>query len=148
MNDEFILSLIRGLNANKSNGSDGISPCMILMCDESVEFPIQIIFSNILFTSVYPDMWKLVNLTSIFKKNNMQLIKYYTAISPLPICRRIFEKIVFKHMYNHLNSLNLISNNQSDFRPGDPTTNQIIDLVNEFTNPLTTGSLLKFEQYF
>ena len=35
-------------------------------------------------------------------------------------------------MYNHLNSINLIiSNNQSGFRPGYSTTNQLIDLVND-----------------
>ena len=34
-------------------------------------------------------------------------------------------------MYTHLNSFNLISNNQPGFRPGDSTTNQLIDLVND-----------------
>ena len=34
-------------------------------------------------------------------------------------------------MYNHLVSNNLISKNQSGFRPGDSTINQLIDLTNE-----------------
>ena len=41
------------------------------------------------------------------------------------------EEIIFKHMYNYLNSLNLINNNQSGFQPEDSTTNQLIDLVND-----------------
>ena len=43
----------------------------------------------------------------------------------------MFEKIIFNHLYNHLTTYHLIPKNQSGFRPGDSTTNQLIDLVNE-----------------
>ena len=66
-NDE-IISLIRKINPNKATGSDGISGQMLLLCDESVILPLQIIFTNILSTSIYPDMWKLANVTPLFKK--------------------------------------------------------------------------------
>ena len=39
-----IISLIRQLNPNKASGSDGISPHMLLLCDESVVLPLKIIF--------------------------------------------------------------------------------------------------------
>ena len=39
-----IISLIRQLNSNKASGSDGISPHMLLLCDESVVLPLKIIF--------------------------------------------------------------------------------------------------------
>ena len=68
LSDKFILSLIRDLNANKSNGSSCKSPRMLLMHDENVVLPLQIIFSNILPTSVYLGLWKHANLTPIFKK--------------------------------------------------------------------------------
>ena len=51
--DEMI-SLIRKINPNKATGSDGISGQMLLLCDESVILPLQIIFTNILSTSIYP----------------------------------------------------------------------------------------------
>ena len=43
----------------------------------------------------------------------------------------IFEKIIVNNRYNYLNTNNLITNNQSGFRPGDSTTNQLLYLVNE-----------------
>ena len=64
--DELI-SLIRNLNPNKATGSDGVSGQMLLLCDNTVVLPLQIIFENILLTSTYPDMWKLANVTPIFK---------------------------------------------------------------------------------
>ena len=60
-------------------------------------------------------------------------------ISLLPICGKIFEKIIFNDLYSYLNANNLITKNQSGFRPGDSTTNQLLYLVNEihqaFENP-------------
>ena len=66
--DNDIAALIRNINPNKATGSDGISGQMLLLCDDSVILPLKIIFRNILLTSIYPDIWKLANMTPIFKK--------------------------------------------------------------------------------
>ena len=63
-----MVSLVRHLNPNKASGSDGISAQMLLLCDESIGMPLKIIFENILSTSLDPDMWKLANVSPIFKK--------------------------------------------------------------------------------
>ena len=104
---------------------------MLLLCDESVILPLQIIFTNILSTSIYPDMWKLANVTPIFKNGDKQLIKNYRPISLLPICGKILEKISFKNRCSYLHTNNLITKNQSGFRPGDSTTNQLLYLLDE-----------------
>ena len=137
-NDE-ILTLIRNINPNKPTGPDGISGQMLLICDDSVTLPLKIIFRNILVTSIYPDIWKLANVIPIFKKGDKQSINNYRPVSLLPICGKIFEKIIFNNLYSYLNVNNLITKNQSGFRPGDSSTNQLLYLVNEihqaFENP-------------
>ena len=112
----------------------------LLLCDDSVSLPLKIIFRNILLTSNHPGIpEKLANVTPIFKKGDKQSIKNYRPISLLPICGKIFEKIIFNNLYSYLNVNNLITKNQSGFRPGDSTTNQLLYLVNEihkaFENP-------------
>ena len=125
-----IVSLIRKLNPNKASGSVGISGQMRLLCVDSVILPIRIIFTNIVSTAIYLDMWKLANVTPIFKKGDIQLIKNYRQISILSMCGKMFEKIIFNHLYSHLTTHHLITKNQPGFRPGDSTTNQLIDHVN------------------
>lgn len=71
------------------------------------------------------------NVTPVFKKNNKQLVQNYRPISLLPICGKIFEKLIFNCLYNYLNTNQLITVNQSGFRPGDSTTNQLLFLINE-----------------
>ena len=98
IHSDEIISLIRHLNRNKATGSDGISGRMLLLCDNSVVLPLKVIFQNILATSTYPNIWKLVDVTPIFKKGDKQLIKNYRAISLLPICGKMFEKIIFNNL--------------------------------------------------
>ena len=125
--NEDIISLIRKLNPNKADGSDGISGQMLILCDDSVVLPLRIIFGNILSTDTYPDIWKFANVTAIFKKDVKQLSQSYRPISLLPLCGKIFEKIIFNNLYKHLTTHHVITKNQSGFRPGDSTTNQLIN---------------------
>ena len=127
-NDD-ILSMIRAMNPNKSHGFDNISIRMIQLCGESIITPLTIIFNSIVDTGVYPDGWKCANVTPIHKKDHKQVLSNYRPISLLPVCAKLFEKILFKNIYNHLTKNNLITNNQSGFRPGDSTTNQLLFLV-------------------
>ena len=67
----------------------------------------------------------------ISKLNQGPISMTIFSIPLLPIFAKVFEKITFKNLYNHLVSNNLITNNQSGFRPGDSVTNQLMYLVHE-----------------
>ena len=95
MQCEEIISLIRNLNPNKATGSDGISAQILLLCDNSI---VKINFQSILVSSTYPEMWKLADVTPIFKTGDKQLIKNYRPISLLPICGKIVGKILFDNL--------------------------------------------------
>ena len=129
ISNEDILNILNSLNPNKSHGPDNISIRMLQLCGDSIVVPLKIIFDNIIHTGSYPSLWKRANVTPIHKKNNKQILSNYRPISLLPICSKIFERIVFKQIYNHLISENLITENQSGFRPSDSTTNQLLYLV-------------------
>ena len=82
------------------------------------------------------------------KKNDKQLIKNYRPISLLPICGKIFEKIIFSNFYTYLNTNKLITKNQSGFRPGDSTTNQLLYLVNEIHEAFEDPKCLEVRAVF
>ena len=90
---------------------------MLILFDDSVGMPLKMIFENILVTSLYPDSWKLANVTPIFKKGDKKSTNNYRPISLLPICGKMFEKIIFNNLYSYLNANNLITKNQSGFPP-------------------------------
>ena len=143
-----ILSLIRSLDKNKASGDDGISSKMLLICDDSIVLPLYLIFTNILSTGLYPDAWKAANVTPIHKKGPKYHVSNYRPISLLPVCSKLFERVVFKYLYNYLKCNNLITKNQSGFRPGDSTTNQLLDLVNEIHNSFDSRKSFEVRSVF
>ena len=117
------------------------------LCDDTIVVPLKLIFNNILSTGVFPKLWKLANVIPIHKKGSKQLSSNYRQIS-LPICGKIFEKIVFKHLYNYLISNNLITKNQPGCHPGDSTVNQLIGLVNDIHKSFDSRTSLEDRAVF
>ena len=97
-----ILKIIRALNINKAHGFDDISIRMIKICDKSFLKPFILLFKNSSQSSCYPDIWKRSNIIPAHKKNDKQLVNNYRPISLLPICGKIFEKIIFNKIDHFL----------------------------------------------
>ena len=121
---------------------------MLLLCDDSVILPLKILFSNILSTSIYPNLWKVTTVIPIHKKGDKQLIKNYRSISLLPICGKIFEKIIFNHLYSYLIANRLITINQSGFRTGDSTINQLLYSVHEIHQAFDSAECFEVRTVF
>ena len=126
-----IVNIIMKLNPNKSHGYEGISIAMLQLCSHEIANQLKIIFQHSLSSGCFPDNWKLTNVQPIHKKGSRQQKTYYRSISLLPICGKILEKIVFDAVYHFLNRNNLLSKNQSGFRPGDSTINQLLSITTD-----------------
>ncbi len=129
ISEEKILKIIRSLNPNKAHGWDEISARMIKMCDIALVIPLKIIFMNCLRRGVFPEIWKHANVVPVHKKNEKNIKGNYRPISLLPIFGKILEKLIFDSLYSHLVSSKLLNPNQSGFRPGDSTINQLISIT-------------------
>ena len=119
------------MSSNKAGGYDEISVRMLQLCPSEVALPFQIIFQKCINTGMFPDSWKYANIQPIHKKSNRQINSNYRPISLLPICEKLFEKIVFDHVYSYLTTHNLLSKNQSGFRPGYSTIYQFISITSD-----------------
>ena len=75
---------------------------MVKLCGEHLCVPVKIIFDNILETGIFPDQWKEANVTPVHKKNDEQVISNYRPISLLPILAKVFERFIFKNLYDYL----------------------------------------------
>ena len=89
-----ISRLINRLNPHKAHGRDGISIRMMKLCNLTVTKPLSIIYKNCLQQGVFPDEWKKGNIIPVHKKNSKQILDNYRPVSLLPICSKIFEKLI------------------------------------------------------
>ena len=129
-----IIKIINKLDTKKANGFDGISAAMLKICPNEVARPLLLIFKKCLEVGSFPTSWKHANVQPVHKKNCRQDKSNYRPISLLCICSKIYEKIVFDAMYKFLSENNLLSPNQSGFRPGDSTINQLLAITTEIYN--------------
>ena len=114
---------IRNFDPNKAHGHVMFSITMLNICDESLLGPIGLIFQSCFENCKFPFQSKKENVVPTYKKNDKQLVKNYRPISLLPICGKIFERLIYNKLFHFLQRKNLISPNQSGFKPGDSCTN-------------------------
>ena len=79
------------------------------------------------------------NFVPVRRKRNKQSLKNYRPIFLLPICRRIFERLICNKMFTFFTENNLISPNQSGFRPGDSCVNQLLAITHEIYKSFDKG---------
>ena len=57
----------------------------------------------------------------------------------LPICGKIFEHLIYNNIFEYFIENDLISQNQSGFKPGDSSINQLISITHEVYQPFDDG---------
>ena len=72
---------------------------------------------------------KKANVVPIHKKGNKKSLKNYRSISLLPISSKIFDRLINNKMFTFFADNNLISPNQSGFRPGDSCISQLLAIT-------------------
>ena len=106
-------------------------------------------------------------MLSQFIKNNKQLMENCRPISLLPVCGKILERLIYNKTFEFFTENELISHNQSGFKPRDSCINQppyithdiyqslddrlettdvFLDISKAFDNVWHEGFLLKLKQ--
>ena len=129
-----ILQITNNQDSNKAHGYDMISIRMLKLCGEAICRPLNIIFKMSLNTGKFPSEWKKGDVVPIHKKDGRQNVKNYRPVSLLPICRTIFERLIYNVMYDFLTENDLLSPNHSGFRSGDSCINQLLSITHELLN--------------
>ena len=141
--EDDIAKIIQNLDPNKAHGHDQISIRMLKICGKTICKPLECIFRECLNTGLFPLEWKKANLVPVYKKGDKQCLINYCPVSLLPICGKIFEKLIFNQMFKIFNENNLISPKQPVFKPKDSCINQIISITHEIYEALDAGLEIK-----
>jgi hypothetical protein len=105
------------------------------MSDSLIE-PLSIIVDTVLSSGIHPENLKICKVIPIFKKGSKLLPANYRPISLLSNINKIIEKVVFKRIFSHVQSNNLIHKNQYGFRPKHSTNHALINITETVRNAL------------
>ena len=79
----------------------------------------------------------MANVVPVYKKNEKNFVQNYRPISLLPICGKIFEKVIFSSLYPYIFS------KQSGYRRNDSTVKQLISITHDIHKAFNEGQELR-----
>ena len=119
-----VYKILKDLDVSKANGPDNVSNRLLKETAPSISYSLARLFNISLQRGEFPKLWKLAHVVPVHKKESTQDPLNYRPVSLLSCISKIFEKLVFNHVYQYLDHFHLLSPKQSGFRPGDSTVNQ------------------------
>ena len=82
------------------------------------------------------------------KKNSKQLVNNYRPVSLLPVCSKIFEKLICDRIYSFMIHDKLLNSCQSGLRPNDSCINQLISITHNIYRPFDANPSLEVQGVF
>ena len=116
INPDIVLKCINDLKSKSSFGHDKISSITLKHIGTEIAPTLSLIINQSLLTGIFPDSLKIAKIVPVFKKEDPHITDNYRPISLLPIISKIFEKIVFKQVYEYFTINKLLYKNQYGFR--------------------------------
>ncbi|OWF47171.1 RNA-directed DNA polymerase from transposon BS [Mizuhopecten yessoensis] len=128
LNYTEIMDVLQILKLGKASGQDEISHYMLKNVCHTICKPLELLFNISLSAGVYPKLWKLAKVMPLFKKGDRHSPLNYRPISLLSTVGKVFERVIFKHIYNYFFENSLFYKYQSGFLPGHSTVYQLIEM--------------------
>ena len=97
-----VVDVLRILKINKASGPDGINYRMLKNTIHITSVPLTKFFNLSLRLHVYPSLWKSANGMLLFKKGDKSEVGNYRPVSLISFVGKTFERIIFKHVYDHI----------------------------------------------
>ena len=126
-----IAKIIQNLDSGKAHGHDNISIRMLKMRGSAIYKPLAIIFKQCVDLAILSSEWKKGNIVPIHEKSEKQTLKNGRPVSLLPICGKILERLMFNETFKFFFENELISSNQSGFKPDDSCVNQLVSITHD-----------------
>ncbi len=134
-----VLRLLRGLQASKANGPDGISARVLRECASEFAPTLSRLFRSSLRSRRVPAGWKQGRIVACYKGGGKENPENYRPISLLPIVSKVLEVIINRRLRRFLDMHRLLPEHQFGFRKNRSTLDMAVSLTQRWTDALDRG---------
>ena len=109
-----VLSHLNKLCTRKVTVLDSVSAILLRECPDLIFGFLPPIFNQSIDTGISPDEWKSARITPLFMETGSRSdSSNYRPMLIIPVVAKVFEKIIYDHLYHYLNENDLLSRHQS-----------------------------------
>ena len=123
--EDIIISLKNG----KSTGPFSIPVKLLKLVKSDISRPLACIFNESITLGTFPDKLKWARVIPVHKKGAHNYPSNYRPISLLSVFGKLFEKLMFKRLYEYLHNLNTFYPLQFGFREKHSTNHVLISVT-------------------
>ena len=127
---------------NCSPGTDDLPASVFKEIVDEYINPLTMLINSALEHGISPEELKIAKVIPMFKSGDRKHFENYRPISLLSFFSKVYEKIVFIHLYEFLEEHNLLFNRQFGFRKQHSTTHAVITLVDQVSRALDAGKIV------
>ena len=135
VNEIEILKICNDINVNKSSSVKNVSSRVLKDAFTCIPKVICHLIQSSLDKGIFPDEWKIANITPLQKGGEKTSVSNLRPVSLLPLPSKIIERIIHDRIMFHVERNNLLENNQGGFRKNHST----MDTIAKFTNDIFEG---------
>ena len=129
-----IKNIINSLKWKNSSGYDEIPPRILKISIPYITSPLTYLCNKSLNTGIFPTWLKYSQVIPIFKKGSKTNLTNYRPM--LTSFSKIFEKVIYKRLDNHVICNNILAKEQHGFRNNTSTEKAIYQLTNNILKAL------------
>ena len=132
---------MRAINSleNASAGWDQIPTFIAKRSIQHYLKPLTYLINKSIHQGIFPDELKVAKVFPVYKSGDKTNISNYRPISVLSFFSKVFEKIVYNHVIDFIDTNNLLSKQQFGFRKNHSTNHAVITLIDRFSAALDSG---------
>ena len=139
IDEELVKKRLLDLKIDKSPGPDEIYPRILKETAKELAYPVSEVFKTSLVNGVLPEIWKIGNITAIHKKGPKNLCNNYRPVSLTSILCKVLEGIIRDEIMSYMTKNKMLSKRQYEFLPKRSTTQQLLKIMDEWTECLDQG---------
>jgi hypothetical protein len=134
--------IIKSLKSKNSSGYENIPVKILKMSVSFILSSLTYIRNEALSMGKFPDRLKYAIVRPIHKKDSKLIISNCRPISILTSFSKIFEKLIYTRLYDHISTNNLITKEQHGFRSTASTQTASYALLNEILKSMNNTCIV------
>ena len=108
-------NILNKLDTSKANGPDDICNLFLKNLSKTISRCLLLLFQTFINKVKFPSYWKHSDITPLYKEGDKAAINMFRPISCLFCLSKVFEKIMFNKLYQHVKGT--LHNSQFGIRP-------------------------------